>query len=247
MDTGIYTTAQSNSAAFLPLNELTSASDTIINKLKNQNPNDFFPSGTDSAVINGWKAERDLIIKYMKSKSIAVAEFSSGATASFALALQKPFSRGFLTLSSTNPFDSPVVDFGTFRNPLDVDIFVEMVKMWRKILKTSAMQSLAPVTISPADSITTDSAIAAFIRDNASSSFSHPVGSAAMMDKSKGGVVGSDLLVYGTKQLSIVDASIIPVAPSSHTTSTMYAIGEKVSNYFSLSSPILDPSCRMTN
>jgi len=43
------------------------------------------------------------------------------------------------------------------------------------------------------------------------------------------GVVDSSLKVYGTTNLRVVDASIIPMHVAAHTQSTTYAIGEKVS------------------
>jgi choline dehydrogenase-like flavoprotein len=36
--------------------------------------------------------------------------------------------------------------------------------------------------------------------------------------------------VYGTKQLSVVDASIIPLIPATHLQATMYAVAEKAAD-----------------
>ncbi|PVF95344.1 alcohol oxidase [Serendipita vermifera] len=227
---GVYTTSLGNSAAFLPLHEITSLSNTIITKLQNQNVANFFPSGTDSSIINGFKAERDLFVKYLKQGKIAVGEFIGGTGAGMGLVLLKPFSRGFLTLKSTDAFDDPVVDFATLRNPLDLDIIIEMIKAWRRMLQTPALQTMGPTAVSPPDSVTSDADLQSFVRTNLASSLWHPSGSAPMMKKNQGGVVGPDLLVYGTKRLSIIDASIIPVCPSTHITSTMYALAEKAAD-----------------
>lgn len=51
-----------------------------------------------------------------------------------------------------------------------------------------------------------------------------------MLPREKGGVVSSDLRVYGTKNVRVVDASIIPFQISGHLTSTLYAIAEKASD-----------------
>lgn len=150
------------------------------------------------------------------------------ASVSTGVVLAKPLSRGFLTLSSTDPFDDPVVDYGTLINPVDLDILVESVGTWRRMLATPALQAMAPIAILPNDNVTSTPDLQNFVRQNTISSVFHPSGTAAMMKKQHGGVVGPDLLVYGTKGLSVIDASILPVIPSSHTTTVMYAVGEKV-------------------
>jgi choline dehydrogenase-like flavoprotein len=48
-----------------------------------------------------------------------------------------------------------------------------------------------------------------------------------MMPENLGGCIGDELLVYGVKGLSVVDASIIPMIPATHLQATMYAIAEK--------------------
>ena len=49
-----------------------------------------------------------------------------------------------------------------------------------------------------------------YIKQNIATVF-HPVGTAAMVPKATGGVVDSTLVVYGTKNVRVVDASIIPL------------------------------------
>jgi choline dehydrogenase-like flavoprotein len=51
-----------------------------------------------------------------------------------------------------------------------------------------------------------------------------------MMPEELGGCVSNELLFYGVEKLSIVDASIIPLVPSQHIQSAMYAIGEKAAD-----------------
>lgn len=51
-----------------------------------------------------------------------------------------------------------------------------------------------------------------------------------MMSKELGGVVDSNLKVYGTSNVRVVDAGVIPFQVSGHLTSTIYAISEKASD-----------------
>lgn len=48
-----------------------------------------------------------------------------------------------------------------------------------------------------------------------------------MAPKSAGGVVDDRLRVYGVEGLRVVDASIMPLMPSSHIVAVVYAIAEK--------------------
>lgn len=54
-------------------------------------------------------------------------------------------------------------------------------------------------------------------------------GTAAMAPRAAGGVVDSTLNVYGTRNLRVVDASIIPIQLACHIQATVYTIAEKVS------------------
>jgi choline dehydrogenase-like flavoprotein len=58
----------------------------------------------------------------------------------------------------------------------------------------------------------------------------HPVGTTAMMSKELGGVVDAELKVYGTTNVRVVDAGILPFQVCGHLVSTLYAIAEKASD-----------------
>lgn len=78
----------------------------------------------------------------------------------------------------------------------------------------------------------------------------HPIGTVAMLPREMGGVVGSDLKIYGTSNVRVVgkfalrlfialeseiswfcartDSSVIPIQLSAHLSATVYGIAEKV-------------------
>lgn len=59
----------------------------------------------------------------------------------------------------------------------------------------------------------------------------HPVGTAAMMPRSMGGVVSNRLMVYGTSNVRVVDASVLPYQMCGHLTSTLYAVAERAADF----------------
>lgn len=52
-----------------------------------------------------------------------------------------------------------------------------------------------------------------------------------MLPRALGGVMDSELRVYGVQGLRIVDASVMPMIPAAHLQSTIYAIAERAADF----------------
>jgi choline dehydrogenase-like flavoprotein len=58
----------------------------------------------------------------------------------------------------------------------------------------------------------------------------HYISTAAMMAQDLGGVVDTNLSVYGVDNVRVVDASVIPFQVCGHLTATIYAIAERAAD-----------------
>ncbi|KAF5867956.1 putative glucose-methanol-choline oxidoreductase protein [Botrytis fragariae] len=68
-----------------------------------------------------------------------------------------------------------------------------------------------------------------YVLDTAVTAY-HNCGTAAMLPKEKGGVINDKLMVHGTSNLRMVDASIFPLIPRGNIQSSVYAVVEKAAD-----------------
>ncbi|KAF8988450.1 hypothetical protein BDQ17DRAFT_1374045 [Cyathus striatus] len=146
-----------------------------------------------------------------------------------------PFSRGSVKIKSTNPFTAPTVAVNYFSVDLDLDVQVAGARLARRILTSPPLSTLSTGETIPGSAVPdnaqrgTDQAWKSWIQ-NGFSSVAHPIGTAAMMRRGLGGVVDSQLRVYDTNNVRVVDASILPIQVSAHLSSTLYGVAEKAAD-----------------
>ncbi|KAF8815895.1 alcohol oxidase [Phlegmacium glaucopus] len=146
-----------------------------------------------------------------------------------------PFSRGTVQISSTDPFQNPTVKVNYFSIDVDLDIQVAAARLTRKMLSTAPLGSLSTGETSPGSQVPdnanrgSDADWKSWIRSSFVS-VAHPIGTAAMMKRSLGGVVDSQLKVYDTANVRVVDASVLPLQVSAHLSATLYGVAEKAAD-----------------
>ncbi|CAE6415789.1 unnamed protein product [Rhizoctonia solani] len=141
-------------------------------------------------------------------------------------AFQHPFSRGNIHLNSPDPLVPPQIDPQFFSKSIDLEALVYSVKFAQKLTKTEPLASMIVSRQDTTPELTSDAAIAEYIKANVGS-IHHPIGTASLAPKELGGVVDVHLRVYGTANVRVVDASVIPLHIGSHTQRTVYGIAEK--------------------
>ncbi|KAJ7183480.1 alcohol oxidase [Mycena filopes] len=143
--------------------------------------------------------------------------------------LYAPLSRGRTHIVSSNPLVPPAVDPAYWAHPIDVAAQVGGIKLARKMLVAPPLNSIYAGEFEPGADKQTDAEIEAWLRTVVASD-NHEVGSLSMMPQSLGGVVDTSLKVYGTANVRVADASIIPIPVSAHLSSTVYMIGERAAD-----------------
>jgi choline dehydrogenase-like flavoprotein len=193
-------------------------------------PTSYLPESYTSEQRDGYAAMQKELAKMMRTPDNAWLELPLSGAGRLSTVLMKSVGRGTIHVNTTDIYAEPVVDYHTFENPTDVQIMTSNVRFVRRVHETEAMEQLGPVEVAPGAEVQTDEEIVAYLRRSATSSIAHNSGTAVMMPRELGGVVGADLLVYGVKGLSVADASIMPIIPAAHTCSTVYAIAEKAAD-----------------
>ena len=140
----------------------------------------------------------------------------------------RPTSRGFVKLKSSNPNDSPRIQFNYMQTEHDLNEMREGIKIARDIFHQKAFDHYRGKEISPGKNINSDNSLNNFIRSKGDTAY-HP-SCTCKMGNDDMSVVDQDLKVYGVEKLRVVDASIMPNIVSGNLNATTVMIAEKASD-----------------
>ncbi|OBZ73019.1 Glucose oxidase [Grifola frondosa] len=204
---------------FLPLQSFSDRASEIIDQLsaKIEKEADSYPPGL--------KEQYEYQLKCLKDEKVPEAEiivfpFSFDPNVAdkpfIALlpTLVHPWSRGTIHISSTDPKAIPIIDPRYFDVETDLEILLDDISI---------------TEVAPGPNVATDDQIREHIRQNLTTVW-HTVGSLSMLPKDKGGAVDPKLKVYGTKNIRVVDLSVIPIEIAVHTQAAVYAIAEQAAD-----------------
>ncbi|MCJ1311400.1 hypothetical protein MMC25_005071 [Agyrium rufum] len=143
-----------------------------------------------------------------------------------------PLSKGRPHISSNKPDTKPDIDPCYFSHPLDLKL------MSRHLLTCLKIRDSEPLSryFEPDGKrnhekafIKTLEEAKQYLIDTAETTY-HCCGTWSMRPRDQGGVVDDRLIVWGTRNLRVVDASIFPIISRGNTMSTVYAVAEKAAD-----------------
>ncbi|KAF5575813.1 GMC oxidoreductase [Fusarium pseudocircinatum] len=139
--------------------------------------------------------------------------------------IMHPMSRGSVHINGQDVNRKPIIDLNYLNNEYDIQALIEGARFARKVAETEPLRFVWAAEFEPGLGKRTDAQLRDWVIKTVNS-FYHPVGTCAMLPKKDGDVVDSNLKVYGTRNLRVVDASIIPVQLSGHIQTAVYGVAE---------------------
>ncbi|KAJ3827434.1 alcohol oxidase [Lentinula raphanica] len=144
-----------------------------------------------------------------------------------------PLSRGTIRINSTDPSVDPIADAQYLTTEVDMVVAVAAARKVSSIAVTPPFSDLLVENALAEAGVpqvgATDEEVSQWVLSTYTPG-THPIGSNSMMPRELGGVVSPELLVYGTTNLRIADASIVPLSVFPHTTLGLYGVAEKAAD-----------------
>jgi choline dehydrogenase-like flavoprotein len=144
--------------------------------------------------------------------------------------LAHPFSRGSSHITS-DPSQAPEIKFNYLSHPLDVEIFARHLRLIERLFQQPSFKRVTKpdgrrLPRSHPFPITTLEQAREILPINSATNY-HPCGTCSMAKEELGGVVDERLKVYGTRNVRVCDASVLPVIPRGNILTAVYAYAEK--------------------
>ncbi|KAG8628193.1 hypothetical protein KVT40_004066 [Elsinoe batatas] len=195
-----------------PLARISNRTTQLTAIIQSQTIAEYLLSGTDTTIITGFQAQRTLLLEAFLSTTRS-----------------RTLSRGTVTLASSSPFEAPIVDPRYGANSADIELLIESVMLAERLFMTAPFRTTNSSALRSIMSSSNMQIIVQLVRERVQTSYGL-VGTASMLPRTLGGVVDSQLLVYGTTNLRVVDASVMPLIPASNLQAVVYAIAEKAAD-----------------
>ncbi|KAH8679004.1 GMC oxidoreductase-domain-containing protein [Tricladium varicosporioides] len=219
--TGPWTAGAINTVAFPSLPSISKNSTKMMADAASQSASQHLLQNLDPTTLAGYEAQKAILVDLLNRTDVGAYEILTDNIGLLSVSAMHTFSRGSVHIKSENPFIQPEIDPRYCSNPLDCQILVEALLFNNQLL--------GPVPYYPFLPDATAESLMPAINSGIRTEF-HGTGSTSMLPLEHGGVVDPHLRVYGTRNLRIVDAGIIPLVPAAHLQAPVYAIAEKAAD-----------------
>jgi choline dehydrogenase len=142
--------------------------------------------------------------------------------------ISRPFARGRVRLSGSDPQDRPLIDQRLLADERDLATIVRSIRLIERIFAAPALAPSVVGTSAPFTGQETARDLETLIREHAGLGL-HAVGTCRMGSDAQS-VVDPELRVRGVSRLRVIDASIMPRLVSANTNAASIMIGEKGSD-----------------
>ena len=134
---------------------------------------------------------------------------------------------GEVTLRSSDPRDTPLINFRYFQEGGDEDLaaVVDGIRFVRRLSAKLKKYNFIDEAELPGERLQSDDELCEFVRRHAWGH--HASCTCAIGPIERNGVLASDFRVHGVRGLRVVDASVFPRIPGFFIASAIYMIGEK--------------------
>ncbi|KAF7185303.1 Glucose oxidase [Pseudocercospora fuligena] len=205
--------------------------------------NSSFPALAQNLAASGSAASVTSALRILTTQheiffreNVSVAEITTSANSQGRVSLSfwslLPFSRGAVHIRRSNgtmDLDKSKIDPKFFSAEFDVTYKIAVARFTQAFAETETMKHLGLVPVQDLPSNASNEQWESFLRKTCKTNY-HPVGTASMMSREMGGVVDQQLKLYGTENVRVVDASVLPTQLNGHMVATLYAVAMKAAD-----------------
>ncbi|MGB8711795.1 MAG: choline dehydrogenase [Onishia taeanensis] len=155
------------------------------------------------------------------------------------LGANKPKSRGWVKLASSDPAAPPKIFFNYLHEEEDKQAYRDGLRLTREIFAQPALDAYRGDELSPGKDVISDEQVDEWIANSAETAY-HPCGSCRMGTDDMA-VVDPECRVRGIERLRVVDSSIMPTVTNGNINAPTIMIAEKAADHI-LERELLAPS-----
>lgn len=109
-------------------------------------------------VVAGYEAQMRLLAGSMRDSTVSWTRYQVNPTEGVqGPVFMQSFQRGSININTTDPWNTPpLIDYNALANPLELDVWVRLIKFHRQLNFNTSLAALGPEEVRPGLGVTTD-------------------------------------------------------------------------------------------